>query len=141
MRAPKHLKPKTRQWWVKVARENKFTDTQCHLLTLAGEALERSVQAREAVEEHGLIYLDRFGQPRIRPEVAIEKEVKLLYSQFVRELQAGDKLPDWASRLTVAKRQVHHNIIPNSVLNPGVASGARDVVTRFRVLSKIKAHA
>lgn len=102
MRAPRHLSPGHRKWWVRVAEDNRLTETQRHLLTMAGEALERSIQAREAIEEHGLIYLDRFGQPRVRPEVTIEKEAKLLFSQFIKELQAGDKLPDWASRLTVA---------------------------------------
>ncbi len=102
--APKHLHLKTRQWWMEVVKANRLSGPQLHLLTLAAEAWDRSNQARLMLEQEGLIFLDRFGQPRPRPEVAIEKEAKLLFARLIRELQlGGDNLPEWFSRLKVVE--------------------------------------
>jgi hypothetical protein len=56
------------------------------LLTLAGEAWDRATEAREALAEHGLTYVDRFDQPRARPEVAIERDSRLAFARLIREL-------------------------------------------------------
>ncbi len=98
--APKHLQPKTRRWWMDVVKKHNLNTAQRHLLTLAGETWERSARARRVLEQDGLIFLDRFGQPRPRPEVEIEKDAKLLFTRLMRELQVGaDELPEWVSRL------------------------------------------
>ncbi len=99
-RAPGHLRPETRQWWNRYAATHKLREPQLRLLTMAGEAWDRSIQARLAVEEEGLIYRDRFGQPRPRPEVAMEKEAKLLFERLLRALaqalqQEEAQLPEW----------------------------------------------
>ena len=102
--APKHLQIKTRRWWQNVAKAHKLTAAQCHLLTLAGEAWDRSAQARCILEQDGLIFLDRFGQPRPRPEVNIEKDAKLLFARLLRELQiSNENLPEWFSRVKVVE--------------------------------------
>lgn len=65
------------------------------LLTLACEAWDRAEQAREALLEHGLTYVDRFDCPRPRPEVAIERDSRIGFARLVRELDLdGDPLPD-----------------------------------------------
>ena len=97
-------KIKTRRWWQSVAKAHKLTEAQRHLLTLAGETWDRSTQARRILEQDGLIFLDRFGQPRPRPEVTIEKDAKLLFARLMRELQAGgENLPEWFSRVKVVE--------------------------------------
>ena len=102
--APKHLQLKTRQWWMDVVKTHKLNEPQRHILTLAGEAWDRSAQARAVLEQDGLTFLDRFGQPRPRPEVTIEKDAKLLFARLMRELQAGgENLPDWFARLKVVE--------------------------------------
>ncbi|MDO9574474.1 MAG: hypothetical protein Q7I94_05715 [Candidatus Contubernalis sp.] len=94
--APKHLMLKTRQWWSRYAKENNLKEPQLQLLTLAGEAWDRSTQARILLEEKGLTYEDRFGQPRPRPEVDIEKGAKLLFEKLMRSLPRDDQnLTDW----------------------------------------------
>lgn len=102
--APKHLQLKTRQWWMDVVKRHNLTEPQRHILTLAGEAWDRSAQARRVLERDGLVFLDRFGQPRPRPEVAIEKDAKLLFARLTRELQLdAGSLPEWFSRLKVVE--------------------------------------
>ena len=87
-----------------MVKRHKLTEPQRHILTLAGEAWDRSAQARRVLEQDGLIFLDRFGQPRPRPEVAIEKDAKLLFARLTRELQLeASSLPEWFSRLKVVE--------------------------------------
>ncbi len=94
--APGHLMPRTRQWWTRCAKENNLKEPRLQLLTLAGEAWDRSTQARTLLEQNGLTYLDRFGQPRPRPEVDIEKNPKLLFEKLMRSLELEDQnVPDW----------------------------------------------
>ena len=69
-----------------------------------GRLGDRSAQARRVLERDGLVFLDRFGQPRPRPEVAIEKDAKLLFARLTRELQLdAGSLPEWFSRLKVVE--------------------------------------
>jgi phage terminase small subunit len=63
------------------------------LLTLAGEAWDRAFTAREAIGKHGITYTDRFGAPRVRPEVAVERDARLAFARLVRELRL-DVEPD-----------------------------------------------
>ena len=60
------------------------------LLTLACEAWDRAVQARVALEEHGLVFTDRFGSPRPRPELAVERDSRIAFARLVRELNLTD---------------------------------------------------
>ncbi len=83
---PGHLAPATRKWWLSVAGGWDLEEHHRRLLTLAAEAWDRTVMAREALAECGLTYEDRFGQPRARPEVAIERDGRLAFARLVREL-------------------------------------------------------
>ena len=94
--APRHLSSKTRAWWKRYVKENNFRESQLQLLTLAGEAWDRSAQARCILDEQGLTYMDRFGQPRARPEIDIENKAKLTFEKLIKNLarETAD-LPDW----------------------------------------------
>jgi phage terminase small subunit len=63
------------------------------LLTKACEAWDRSERAREALAKYGMTYEDRFGAPRSRPEVAIERDSRLAFARLVRELGLDVALP------------------------------------------------
>ncbi len=85
-RAPQHLRPPTRDWWLAVVKEYDLEEHHLRLLTLAGEAWDRCQQAREALLEHGLTFNDRFGQPHARPEVAVERDCRISFARLVREV-------------------------------------------------------
>jgi phage terminase small subunit len=87
---PQHLEPPTRRWWSSVVRDYELEPHHVRLLTLAGEAWDRCVEAREALDEHGLTFTDRFGCPKSRPEVAIERDSRLGFARMVRELALDD---------------------------------------------------
>jgi phage terminase small subunit len=63
------------------------------LVTAAGEAWDRREQAREAIKEHGITYTDRFGDPRPRPEISIERDSRLAFARLIRELDLDTDPP------------------------------------------------
>lgn len=86
IRAPRHLKLATRRWWLEIIEQFELESYHIRLLTLAGEAWDRCVSAREALAKEGLTYDDRFGAPHARPEVAIERDSRLGFARLLREL-------------------------------------------------------
>jgi phage terminase small subunit len=84
---PIHLRRTTLVFWQEVATHFGLTPEDCAILTLACESWDRGVEAREALAEHGTTYTDRFGQPRARPEVAIERDSRLAFLRLIRSLR------------------------------------------------------
>ena len=85
-RAPRHLGKATRVWWRSVGGDYQLEPHHLRLLTLAAEAWDRCEEARKALVTHGMTYEDRFGQPRARPEIAIERDSRVAFARLVREL-------------------------------------------------------
>lgn len=92
-KAPGHLKAAGRAWWLEVVSHFDLEGHHERLATLAGEALDRAVAAREAIDKHGATYVDRFGVPRARPEIAIERDSRIAFARLLRELRL-DREPD-----------------------------------------------
>ena len=84
--APTHLRAETRRWWSSVAADFELDPHHIRLLTLASESWDRGQQAREALEVAGIVFADRFGQPKARPEVAIERDSRIAFARLLREL-------------------------------------------------------
>jgi len=83
---PKHLRADTAAWFATVVADFDLEPHHLKLLVKAGEAWDRSEQAREAIAKLGMTYEDRFGSPRSRPEIAIERDSRLAFARLVREL-------------------------------------------------------
>jgi P27 family predicted phage terminase small subunit len=84
--APTHLEPTTRRWWRAVVEQYVLGEHHLRLLRLACEAWDRGQQARVVLAECGLTYTDHHGQPRARPEVAIERDSRIGFARLLREL-------------------------------------------------------
>ena len=85
-RAPTHLSPSTAAWWRSVVGSYELEEHHQRLLTLACEAFDRCEEAREALAQHGLVTVDGNGNPKPRPEFAIERDSRLAFARLVREL-------------------------------------------------------
>ena len=85
-RPPAHLRPATKRWFAHVCEVYDLEEHHARLLTLAGESWDRCEQARIALAKDGLTYLDRFGAPRSRPEIAVERDSRTAFSRLIREL-------------------------------------------------------
>ena len=92
--APRHLRPATRRWWREIVREYVLEPHHLRLLTLAAEAWDRCQEAREVLDRAGLTYTDRFGQPRARPEVAVERDSRIAFARMMRELALDVPVPE-----------------------------------------------
>lgn len=90
---PQHLATPTRRWWSSVVADYHLEPHHIRLLTLAAEAWDVCTKAREALAEHGLTFTDRFGCPKPRPEVAIERDSRLGFARMLRELSLDDVEP------------------------------------------------
>jgi phage terminase small subunit len=98
VRAPGHLREGTRRWWRSVVTDWQLEEHHVKLLTLAAESWDRCQQAREALALHGLTFADRFGCPRSRPEVGIERDSRLAFARLLRELDLDIEPPPDGSR-------------------------------------------
>jgi phage terminase small subunit len=83
---PAHLGRATAQWWRSVNDDFELDPHHIRLLTLAAEAWDRGQAAREIVEREGMTFQDRFGCPKPRPEVAIERDSRIGFARLLREL-------------------------------------------------------
>jgi phage terminase small subunit len=97
-RAPDHLRPATAKWWRAVQDDYELEPHHIRLLTLAAESWDRTAQAREVLDRDGITYLDRFGAPRSRPEVAVERDSRLAFARLLRELDLDVEPPAERSR-------------------------------------------
>jgi P27 family predicted phage terminase small subunit len=94
LKPPRHLKKPTKLWWCQVVSDFELEEHHVRILTLACEAWDRGVQARELLQKHGLTYIDQFEQPRPRPEVVIEKDCRTQFARLVRELALSEEGPE-----------------------------------------------
>ena len=73
-------------WWNTVSAKHNLDPHRLHLLEAACGAWDRMEQARKAVAEEGLVYLNEKAEPRPRPEVAIERDARIAFARLVRDL-------------------------------------------------------
>jgi P27 family predicted phage terminase small subunit len=86
IKAPKHLTESSRTWWAVIVAEFDLEDHHLRLLTLAAEAWDRGLQARETLRESGAYYTNKAGEPRAHPGVAVERDCRIAYARLMREL-------------------------------------------------------
>ena len=98
LRAPSHLRPATRRWWVDVVRSYELEEHHVKLLTAAAECWDRLVQARELLAAEGIVTKDRFGCPRKHPAIGIEENARTGFARLVRELGLDVDGPNDAPR-------------------------------------------
>lgn len=98
VKVPTHLQPETKAWFRRVCRDYVLEPHHVRLLIMAGEAWDRSNAAREVLEKDGLTYQDRFGAPRLRPEVKIKEQAETNFRQLLRELSLDVEPPSERAR-------------------------------------------
>jgi P27 family predicted phage terminase small subunit len=104
-KAPRHLQPATRKWWEAVAAEYQLESHHERLLSLAAESWDRCQEARKILDAQGMTYADRFGAPRARPEVAIERDSRVAFARLLRELGLDIEPPADPARPTRLRGQ------------------------------------
>jgi hypothetical protein len=95
---PAHLSGATREWFANVATEYELEPHHSRLLQLAAESWDRCQDARAVLDRDGISYTDRFGAPRARPEVAVERDSRLSFARLIRELDLDIEAPSSTPR-------------------------------------------
>ena len=90
---PPHLSKKMKVFWRGVFELRNLQPYQVLILVKACEAHDRAEQARRILKKEGLIYQDRFKQPRSRPEVGIERDNKALFAKLLGQIHLHN--PYW----------------------------------------------
>jgi phage terminase small subunit len=85
-KAPKGLNYAGQQFWKSVVAEYELFPHERKLLEAACQCWDRIVECRAAIKEHGTTYIDRYNQPRERPEAVAERQNKVLFTRLVREI-------------------------------------------------------
>jgi P27 family predicted phage terminase small subunit len=80
---PHHLSKKMKRFWIRALESHNLQPYQIEILLKALEAYDRAEQARRILKREGLTYQDRFGQPRSRPEVAVERDARAQFAKLI----------------------------------------------------------
>lgn len=95
IKIPKTFKPEIKRWIKEIMDSYYLESHHIKLLLLAGSALQRCEEARKSIERHGTIFTDKFGQPRIRPELAVERDSRIAFCRCLRELNLdSEEMPE-----------------------------------------------
>ena len=92
-RAPAHLTLQTRRWWLAVQKEYALEQHHERLLTLAGEAFDRGIQARELIAKDGIVSRTADGGIKAHPAIGIERDSRLAFARLLRELDLDAGAP------------------------------------------------
>lgn len=89
--APAHLSREAQRFYRQIRKDFDLGDQPeaLAILQVAGESWDRLQAARAALDANGTTYTDRFGAPRTRPEVAIERDARVAFLRALRELGLG----------------------------------------------------
>jgi len=90
---PAHLAASTRAWAAQIEADYALESHHLRYLVLAGEAWDRGCAARAVIDEKGMTYTDKNGDPRARPEVAIERDCRIAFARLMRELNLDSSPP------------------------------------------------
>jgi P27 family predicted phage terminase small subunit len=91
--APDHLSPAMRAWWGSVLDEIALEPHRMHLLRLAAEAWDRCQGAREQLLRDGTTFVDKNGDPRAHPLIAVERDARIAFARLVRDLGLDEPIP------------------------------------------------
>lgn len=90
---PKHLTTASRRWAKEVLSDYALEAHHLKVLVLCCEARDRCEQARAALAKHGVTFVNRHGEPHVRPEVAIERDARLAFWKLLRALDLDAEAP------------------------------------------------
>lgn len=88
---PAHLSDDMKAFCRRVRRNYKLEEHHLRLLVAACEAFDRKMQARTLLDADGLTIVNRHGEARPHPAVAIERDSAIRFARLLRELGLSDE--------------------------------------------------
>lgn len=93
-KAPGHLRLQTRRWFEQILNDYELESHHLMLLTLAAEAWDRHLDAREVLSKKGMTFTDKFRNVKPRLEVMIERDSRNAFARMMRELRLEEPPPE-----------------------------------------------
>jgi phage terminase small subunit len=93
-KAPRHLRAPTRRWFEQICADYELESHHLMLLTLAAEAWDRHVAAREVLTDEGMTFIDKFENIKPRPEIMVERDCRNAFARMLRELRLEAPPPE-----------------------------------------------
>lgn len=97
-----HLTAATRRWVEQICADYDLESHHLRILLTAAESWDRAATARQAIEKHGLMVKDRYGQLKTNPAAETERSSKILFLRAIRELGLDVEGPEESPRPPVA---------------------------------------
>lgn len=91
---PPHLSKKMKEFWRGVFETKNLQPYQILILKEACESHDRAEQARRILKKEALTYLDRFQQPRSRPEVGMELKYRAQFAKLLGQINLWNEYWD-----------------------------------------------
>lgn len=85
-KAPGHLTADSQKLWKTILADYEIDSAAETILLTALESLDRRAEARAAIAKDGAVVLDRWGQSKVSPWIAIERDSGLTLMRAFRVL-------------------------------------------------------
>ena len=72
-----------KKFWISIFQSKILQPHETLIFLKALEAYDRAEQARSVIKDEGLTFIDRFNSPRVRPEVAIERDNRAAFAKLI----------------------------------------------------------
>jgi phage terminase small subunit len=83
---PAHLSKRMKKFWISIFDSKTLKPHETLIFVKACEAHDRAEQARRVLKREGLIFTDRFDQPRSRPEITIERDSRAAFAKLLAQI-------------------------------------------------------
>jgi phage terminase small subunit len=103
-KAPAHLRPDTRAWWVYVHSNWRLEAHHSRLIEMACDAWDRYHEAREILSRDGIVVGGREAAVRPHPCIAIERDNRIVFARLIAQLNLDGDPSEVDSNVRAARR-------------------------------------
>ena len=83
---PKHLTEYSKKWYLQILKDYELSVSELEVLKMACEALDTCEQARQEVQEHGLLIKGRYDNVRENPAVRLQMQAAASFAKLLKSL-------------------------------------------------------
>ena len=103
-RAPRGLSGRSKALWASILTDFDLSEPEQAILIEALRSLDRADEARGIVDRDGQVSADRFGQLKPHPCIAVERDMRGLFTRTLRELGLDPRILEAARPPAIAGR-------------------------------------
>jgi P27 family predicted phage terminase small subunit len=104
LRAPGHLRPDTKAWWLYVHSNWRLEAHHSRLFEMACDAWDRYHEAREILARDGIVIGGRQAAVRPHPAIAIERDNRIIFAKLIAQLSLDGEPSEIDPNVRAAKR-------------------------------------